>query len=47
MCLSEVTSKLRRAVARPGEYVIRSGDEGNCMFFVGSTPQARVQYIVL
>jgi len=42
LCLSEVTSKLLRLVARPGQYVIRSGDEGRCMFFIGSTPQMTV-----
>lgn len=39
MCLSEVTSRLKRVTAQTGLYIIRAGEEGKCMYFIGSTPQ--------
>ena len=39
VCLSEVTSRLKRVTVSKGTYIIRTGEEGRCMYFVGSTPQ--------
>jgi CRP-like cAMP-binding protein len=39
MCLSEVTSRLKRVTARTGQYIITAGEEGKNMYFIGSTPQ--------
>lgn len=41
-CLSEVTARLQRITAKPGSYIIHSGEEGKCMYFVGSTPQQTI-----
>jgi len=41
-CLAEVTALLKRVVAQPGSFVIQSGEEGKCMYFVGSTPQQTI-----
>ena len=39
LCLSEVTSRLKRVTARTGQYIITAGEEGKNMYFIGSTPQ--------
>jgi hypothetical protein len=37
-CLSEVTSRLKRVFITDGQYVVRTGEDGTCMYFVGSCP---------
>mmetsp|Transcript_52818 Transcript_52818/g.85470 ORF Transcript_52818/g.85470 Transcript_52818/m.85470 type:complete len:665 (-) Transcript_52818:184-2178(-) len=41
-CLSEVTRRLKRVTVKADEFVIKAGDEGRCMYFVGSTPQQTI-----
>ena len=37
-CLAEVTKRLKRVTVKAHEFVIRSGEEGTCMYFVGANP---------
>lgn len=42
ICLKEVTQRLKQLPVIPGQYVIQSGEEGTCMYFVGATDRKSV-----